>query len=172
MLLDLGAVDRYGVAAALDTALRERAVRLDVVRGAVASHSRQGRSGIVALRRAVEARVVDGRPVDSDLETRMSALCRRYGLPAMEFHATVAGYEVDFLVVGAKVVVECDGWQWHGLDRDQFEFDRARDAQLLAAGYVTVRVTWRQLRAEPARVAQRIRCAVDAFSERKVAETA
>jgi very-short-patch-repair endonuclease len=90
----------------------------------------------------------------------------------MEFHATVAGYEVDFLVVGAKVVVECDGWQWHGLDRDQFEFDRARDAQLLAAGYVTVRVTWRQLRAEPARVAQRIRCAVDAFSERKVAETA
>lgn len=172
MLLDLGAVDRPAVASALDTLLRQRTVRLDVVRGAVASHSRQGRSGIVALRRAVEARSVDGRPVDSDLEVRMATLRRRYGLPPMEFHATVLGYEVDFLVSGTKVVVECDGWQWHGLDRDQFEFDRARDAQLLAGGFVTVRVTWRQLTREPARVAQRIRHAITAFSERKGADTA
>lgn len=40
----------------------------------------------------------------------------------------VASFEVDFLVCGTRVVIECDGHQVHGLDREQFEFDRIRDA--------------------------------------------
>lgn len=87
----------------------------------------------------------------------MAAVLRRYALPPVTFHATVAGYEVDFLVEGTKVVIECDGWSSHGLNRDQFEFDRQRDAEIVAAGYVVVHVTWRALTRTPVQVVRRIR---------------
>ncbi len=57
------------------------------------------------------------------------------------------GYELDFLWPDAGVAVEIDGFAFHG-DREAFERDRHRDAQLLAAGVVVMRVTWRQLNAE------------------------
>jgi very-short-patch-repair endonuclease len=41
-------------------------------------------------------------------------------------------------------VVETDGWSAHG-HRRAFESDRARDAQLVAAGYRVLRFTWRQV---------------------------
>ena len=86
----------------------------------------------------------------------MSALLRRHRLPAARFHPIVAGYEVDFLVEGTNVILECDGWGTHGLDRNQFEFDRIRNAELAAAGYVLVHFTWRQLERSPDSVAERL----------------
>jgi very-short-patch-repair endonuclease len=84
----------------------------------------------------------------------------------MRFHPTIAGYEVDFLVVGTNVVIECDGWSTHGLDRDQFEFDRLRDADLVAAGFVVVHVTWRQLTQAPAAFVRRLRAVLENVSGR------
>jgi very-short-patch-repair endonuclease len=43
-----------------------------------------------------------------------------------------------------------------GLDRDQFEFDRIRNAHLSAAGFILVHVTWSQVVRHPADVAERI----------------
>jgi very-short-patch-repair endonuclease len=87
----------------------------------------------------------------------MLRLLKDHGLPAVQFHAKVAGFEVDFLVVGANVVIECDGWGTHGIDRDQFEFDRIRNPAILAAGFHIVHVTWRQLTNDAAGTAERIR---------------
>ena len=54
------------------------------------------------------------------------------------------------------MIVELDGAEFH-LDRYAFESDRDRDAELLAAGYVTVRITWERLKRQPAREAERLR---------------
>ena len=58
------------------------------------------------------------------------------------------GYEVDFVWRAQKLVVEVDGYAFHG-HRAAFERDRAKDQVLMAAGYRVIRVTWRQLEREP-----------------------
>ena len=54
------------------------------------------------------------------------------------------------------MIVEIDSWQFHG-DRGSFESDRDRDADHLAAGIVTVRVTEERLTGSPDREAARLR---------------
>ena len=117
------------------------------------------------MRLALESWLGEEAPPDSQLESKMAKLVAAYDLPAVEFHASVAGYEVDFLVVGTRIVLECDGWGTHGLNRDQFEFDRVRNDELLAAGYITSHFTWKQLTSNPGRVATRIRKVIDRWDE-------
>jgi len=52
-------------------------------------------------------------------------------------------------------VVEVDGYAYHS-HRNAFERDRRRDADLAAAGYRVIRVTWRQLIREPEAVLVRL----------------
>ena len=156
MLLDLGAVDPYGVPAAVDRVVRSRLASPTTIWRYLERHRKPGRSGVRALRAALEPWHIDGHDADSALESLMAATVTRFRLPPMEFHAIVEGFEVDFLVVGTSIVIECDGHESHGLDRDQFEFDRIRDAVLSAAGYVVVHVTWRQLERQPSAAARRI----------------
>jgi hypothetical protein len=163
-LLDLGAVDAKGVDAVLARFVIQGLVTPSTVRSALIRHSRRGRHGVVALRGALDRWSLGDKPADSDLEIVMAGILVRYGLPAAVFHARIAGYEVDFWIADSKVVIECDGWQSHGADRDQFEFDRIRDADLLAKGFVTVRVTWRQLIHAPRAVAGRIEAALQEWS--------
>ncbi len=155
-LVDLGAVDPNGVDAALARFVIGGHVTAGAVRAALVRHSQHGRHGVVALREALDRWSVNEKPVDSDLESLMAEIVFTFDLPQMEFHAIVGGYEVDFWVIGSNVVIECDGWSTHGVDRDQFEFDRVRDAGLLGKGFVTVRVTWRQMTQTPRAVARRI----------------
>lgn len=157
MLVDLGAVDAPAVAAAMIAVMTTKVASPTAIRAALARHARSGRHGVTALRTALEEWIDDELPPDSELEARMAKLIRRFSLPPMQFHEMVEGYEVDFHVVGTKVILECDGWGTHGLDRDQFEFDRIRNTDLVAAGYVVVHFTWKQLKEHPGAVAERIR---------------
>jgi very-short-patch-repair endonuclease len=95
-------------------------------------------------------------PTRSEFEAAFLRFCRRFGLPAPQTLVIVEGYEVDALFERHRVVVELDGWQYHD-DRAAFAADRERDATLLAAGYLTVRITWDRLRDTPAREAARLR---------------
>ncbi|MCR8669922.1 DUF559 domain-containing protein [Agrococcus sp. HG114] len=63
---------------------------------------------------------------------------------------------VDFVVCGC-VVVEVDGRETH---EGAFEADRARDAEALLLGYVTVRVSARWLDANPGRFIELVRAAL------------
>ena len=67
-------------------------------------------------------------------------------------------------ITGSNVIIECDGWTAHGIDHDQFEFDRFRDADLLAKGVITQRVTWRQMVRTARAVAGRIRATLAQWS--------
>jgi hypothetical protein len=83
------------------------------------------------------------------LEEAFLALCDRSGLPRPEVNAWAViegaeAFEVDFLWRQERLIVETDGWEFHRT-RQAFERDRARDQQLLVAGYHVVRFTWRQI---------------------------
>lgn len=160
MLLDLGAVDARSVPAVLDHVVSSRIASPSSVRAFLARHRRKGRHGVRALELALRPWHVGDADADSPLESVMDALVRRQRLPPVVFHPIVEGHEVDFLVVGTTVVIECDGHQTHGLDRGQFEYDRIRDADLSAAGYTVLRLTWNELTKHPGRAADRIRAVV------------
>ena len=108
--------------------------------------------GARALRDVIES---SAGPTRSVFEDEFVAFTRRFGLPAPEMNARVAGYEVDALFRLERVIVELDGFAFHG-DRGSFERDRDRDAVTLAAGFVTVRVTWERLIASAEREAARL----------------
>jgi very-short-patch-repair endonuclease len=163
-LLDLGAVDPAGVYPLLVRLVVDGHVTPRAVRAIVVRHSQHGRHGIVALRDALERWSLDDKPADSDLEALMGEILGAFGLPRAEFHARIGKYEVDFWIVDSKVIIECDGWSTHGVDRNQFEFDRIRDAELLAMGFITIRVTWRQMVAAPRAVAKRIAATLEEWS--------
>jgi hypothetical protein len=92
----------------------------------------------------------------SPLEIRFAEFLRQCGIPAPAQNVLVLGHEIDALWPAAKLVVELDSWEHHG-DRAAFERDRARDPQLMLAGYRTIRVTHRRLDSEAAQIAEQIR---------------
>jgi very-short-patch-repair endonuclease len=163
-LVDLGAVDPTGVHDAVGHALAVGLADLAAIQTTVIEHSRQGRSGVVALRDALADWTIDAKPADSVLELAMRRLIERHRLPPVTFHPIVAGYEVDFLVTGTPVILECDGWTTHGLDRATFERDRARDAQLTAQGWIIVRFTYRAITHDARVTAERFRAAIARWS--------
>ena len=163
-LVDLAAVDPDGVHAAVGHAVTSGLASLAAIESAAADHARRGRGGTVALRDAIADWSIDDKPADSILELAMRRLVDRFGLPPVEFHPVIEGYEVDFRVIDTPLLLECDGWQYHGLDRDTFERDRERDADLLAAGWIVLRFTYRSITTRPKATADRIRAALDRWA--------
>ncbi len=166
---DLGAVDEPSVNAAVGHVVAGGLASPRALRAAVDVHARRGRPGVPALRAALDDWELDGKPVDSILEPMMRRVLQRFGLPSARFHAIVAGYEVDFHFPGTVVVMECDGWETHGRNRNQFEFDRVRAAAVTAAGFVIVHFTYRQLARQPERVAKRVRANLDRWAPNLIA---
>ena len=163
-LADLGAVDPTGIHEAVGHVLAVRLADLGAIETAAAEHARRGRPGIPVLRDALADWAIDRKPADSVLELAMTRLLTRHGLPPVEFHPVIEGHEVDFRVIGAPVILECDGWMHHGLDRNGFERDRDRDADLIASGWIVVRFTYRAVTTAPGAVARRIRAATQRWT--------
>jgi predicted transcriptional regulator of viral defense system len=114
-----------------------------------------GRQGL----RALSILLADGREpleVRSELERRFVELCREANLPLPALNAPVAGHEVDALWLRQRLIVELDGYAFHGT-RAAFERDRARDLELQLAGYRVLRVTSRRLDRERPAVAAAVR---------------
>lgn len=114
----------------------------------------RGRRGARVLRRLLDG-VGEPELTRSGAEARLLELVREGGLPRPRLNARVEGLEVDFLWRGPRLVVEVDGFAYHG-NRAAFERDRDRDATLAAAGYRVVRITWRQLDRRPIEVLVRV----------------
>ena len=137
---------------ALDEGLRNRILNRDQVADAIARAG--NRTGTKALKELLR----DGRNTTvtrSEAEEAFLALVRDAGLPDPEVNAWLRGLMVDFLWRRERIVVEVDGYAFHG-SRRRFEDDRARDAKLAAAGYQVLRVTWLQMRHEPLTVIARL----------------
>lgn len=114
-----------------------------------------GRRALRPVRRLL---VEVGAPAEgrSPLEIRFVEFLREHGITAPAQNVLVLGHEVDALWPAAKLVIELDSWEHHG-DRAAFERDRARDPELMIAGYRTIRITHRRLDNEARQVAEEIR---------------
>ena len=139
----------------LDVALAEAQVlRLVTRRELEAAMARATDArGLPELRRRLDAG--NDAPTRTELERSMLRLVADAGLPRPLVNARVGRFEVDFLWRDERVIVETDGWVAHR-HRGAFERDRARDAELQAAGYLVVRFTWRQITETRLLVATRI----------------
>ena len=102
----------------------------------------------------------EARPViRSRLEARLLPRLIDEGLPAPRTNVKllVEGhrFEIDMLWEEQRLAIETDGEETHGTPA-AFQRDRKRDQILIAAGYRTARITWRQVVDEPTAVAHRI----------------
>jgi very-short-patch-repair endonuclease len=125
------------------------------------------------LRKAIRQANVLGLPIDeedrgdrtrSDLERDFLLLCQRHRLPRPDVNVRIGPYLVDFLWRESRLVVETDSYLYHR-GRVAFQDDRGRDLDLTRRGYEVLRLSERQVDAEPERVAETL-AAVLAASRR------
>jgi very-short-patch-repair endonuclease len=112
-----------------------------------ASVSRAGRRRGAAQMRAFLKDEEGPAITRSRAERQFRGLLRQAGLPQPTVNGRVAGCEVDFVWHAEKVVLEVDGWKFHG-HRRAFERDRKKGMILADAGYHATRVTYRQFTEE------------------------
>lgn len=144
-LLDLAGIsDSRDLERALAAALRTGLADPEAITALLDRYPRRaGRGRLRALLTAA------GGPafLRSEAERRLLALVREYGLPRPRTNVIVEGYEVDFLWAKERLIVEVDGRTYHEAPH-AFERDHDRDGVHMAAGYRTMRVTWRQITEE------------------------
>jgi very-short-patch-repair endonuclease len=144
-------VDVAGTISAIDLdelIAESRALRLVRPGELEAALARAGRTvGAARMRRFLAS---EGEPgiTRSKAERILRRLLREARLSGPETNVRVVGHEVDFLWRNEKLVVEFDGYRFHG-HRRAFERDRRKDVELVNAGYQVLRFTWRQLTEEP-----------------------
>ena len=151
-LLDLAeVVNEQEFTSAWEEADRRRLLDLPAVEAVCARGF--GRRGLKLVRPRLDA----VRPTTrSPLEARVLELCRARSLPLPETNVKVLGKEVDAYWSEQRLMVEADGFEFHG-HRAAFEHDRARDAEMQVAGYRVLRLTHRRLDEEPEKVAAQLR---------------
>jgi very-short-patch-repair endonuclease len=136
-----------------------RLLHVDEVDRILERGRRQGapclRAILAPWRNTLERRPV----VRSRLEARLLPRLIEEGLPAPRCNARLCidgqRLEVDLLWEQQRLAIETDGEQTHRTPA-AFQRDRWRDQILVAAGYRTARVTWKQVTGEPTAVANRI----------------
>jgi hypothetical protein len=104
----------------------------------------------------------------SHFEDDFLPFCERFGLPTPRVNVRQYGYEVDAYFEAERLIVECDGWDFHN-DRQAFEDDRERDAAMLEHGIVTIRITRRRLTGQPEREAARLHAILEQRRKREAA---
>jgi very-short-patch-repair endonuclease len=85
--------------------------------------------------------------IDPAAESGIETLARLALRRARLRHRTqvpIAGVGHVDLMIGDRLVLEVDGYEWHSQESD-LERDKARDRALVAAGYLVMRATYRQV---------------------------
>ena len=101
---------------------------------------------------ALRALLHDGpRLTGSEAERRLLSLIRKAGLPKPQTNTKVHGKNVDAYWPEHHLVMEVDGFAFHG-HRQAFEQDRRTDRRLTNHGITVLRTTWRELTDAPERV--------------------
>lgn len=158
-LLDLAGVVPLGdLRQALGQAEVDRLADFEALREVIARS--RGRRGVRRLRMLVDELDPSTQRTRSELERRFLRLCRNFGLPAPEVNVTLDLGDIhlvpDFVWRQQRLIMELDGWRFHGT-RSAFESDPRRRQRLQLAGWRVVSATWTQVVNEPAELARIVR---------------
>jgi very-short-patch-repair endonuclease len=116
---------------------------------------RHGRRGSGALSSVLAVHTAGSTRTRSELEELFLALCNKHDLPRPQVNVHIEGYECDFVWPEQRLIVETDGAAAHAGERRRVR-DLERDAELVAAGWRVIRITYERLLREPERVAEQI----------------
>jgi very-short-patch-repair endonuclease len=117
------------------------------------------RAGADRVRRYIVSS--EGQPaVQYRLEVKTRRLLEQLRLPPFRRQLPIRGadgerYFVDFVFEAQRLIVECDGFAWHG-NHLQWKRDRKRVAALEAAGWRLLHLTWDDVTRRPAEVETRL----------------
>ena len=123
-------LDAEGAAIVLESALNQRLISEDEA-GELVGH--------VSLRKQRAIGRLDRRSM-SGTETRVRRFLERLGVQVVP-RFEVAGVGVVDMLVGDRLVLECDSREHH-TGRQNYANDRRRDQRLAALGYLVVRLTY------------------------------
>ena len=164
-LLDLaGAKARY-TSSSLDYSLRLGLTSLGEMWSLYEQEWTRGRRGIAILRALLIERSDGQAPSQSEMETMLGDLIREGDLPKPRRQHPVripsGPIYLDFAYPYRRLNLECDSYAWH-MDREAFERDRRRDAELQRLGWTVLRFTWSQLKYQGDWVIDQIRYHLEA----------
>jgi very-short-patch-repair endonuclease len=115
-----------------------------------------GRRGTTAIKRLLDNHRKNGQAVPTSiLERHLLALVDAHELPRPQINRLTDRGEIDATWPDHRLIVECDGFAAHGT-RQAFEDDRAKDRELVVAGWRVMRLTWRQLRDDSDTIARQL----------------
>jgi very-short-patch-repair endonuclease len=144
------------LAAALNEARVQRLVTDDQLAETLRCHpKRRGARNLRALLAAERG----PRITRSEAERRALALMRAHGIEPDETDFPIGPYRVDFLFRRERLIVEVDGYRYHGT-RHRFVTDRRRSAALSAMGYQVHPLTWDDITVRPAAAMSELRLAL------------
>jgi Transcriptional regulator, AbiEi antitoxin/Protein of unknown function (DUF559) len=147
MLIELASHERRSeLDRVIDQSIRKGLLHFDALERALARH--HGRPGVGKLRTALHGY---RKPATdrSDLERAFQELIAPLNLPPPLRNVTLeAGWEIDFYWPEQRLAVELDGGPYHLTIRD-LEKDRIKDAKLLRAGILVLRITDTRLQLDP-----------------------
>jgi very-short-patch-repair endonuclease len=159
-LLDVAATeDELALRRIYERAERLQILNLTPIRKVLAL--RKGHRGAARLSALLDYDPTAAADAVSELERLYLDLLRSAGIPEPQVNVLVDGHLVDCYWPAADLVVELDGYEHHG-DREAFERDRAKIADLRAGGHEAVQFTYRQITQRPAWVAARTRALLGA----------
>jgi very-short-patch-repair endonuclease len=160
-LIDLATVlDKSGLEAAVDRALADRLVASERLHRSLEAAGRSGRKGAGHLARILEQRISMKRLPQSEFELRLLRLLERHRLPAPICQHRVRlssgrwAY-LDFAYPDALLALEADSYRHHSSLSD-WSRDRVRNNELLALGWRVLPVTFSDLGARPAMIADQV----------------
>lgn len=159
-LVDLGAVERWGVVAdAFERALQSGQATVLGAEWMLTNLSRRGRDGCGVFRRVLDTRALEGAsPHPGLLEPRMARILRGSGLPMPEyqykvFHDGLFMAQPDFAYPDLMEAFEVDGFESHGTP-SAMTSDFEREHRLRRIGWNVTRFTWNHVVRRPTYVLQ------------------
>ena len=160
-LLEIAGTQPAGILAkAINEARVRRLVRADELAATVMAHEKRRGSRALARLLSQEASTL---ATESEAESRCLAVMVEHGLEPTRSQAEIGPYRVDFLYEPERLIVEVDGYRYHGT-RYRFLHDRRRSAYLVARGYVVFPISWSDLVERPA---ETMRALGDALAARR-----